>query len=119
MQTDVTEWFIKIVPPRISHMDEKIVANEGSSVTITCEVDGFPQPSVSLFQKSSIHFYEDKRFKLIGPISIPVNIGNITRNRYVLNITKVLKEDHGEYECYARNNIGESIKSAFLDVQCK
>ena len=99
-------------------MDEEIVANDESSAAITCEVDGYPQPSV-LFQKSSIRIYEGKRIKLLGPINIPVNIGNITRNRYVLNITKVLRVDQGEYECYAKNDVGESIESAFLDVQCK
>ena len=100
-------------------MDEHVVVDEGSSVAITCEVDGFPQPSILLFPKSSERIYEDNRIELIGPIRIPVNIGNITRIRYVLNITEVLREDHGEYECNARNNIGESIKCTFLDVQCK
>ena len=111
--------FIKlIVPPRIVCMDEHIVVHEGSSIAITCEVDGYPQPRV-LFQRFSTGINEDKRIKLIRPVIIPINLGNITRVRYILNITEVLRKDHGEYECYARNSIGESTKSVVLDVQCK
>ena len=102
---------------KIVQMDEHIVVKEGSSIAITCVVDGYPQPSV-LFQRSFTHVYEDKRIKLIGPVDIPVDIGNITRIRYFLNITEVLRDDHGKYECYARNYIGLSVKGVFLHVQC-
>lgn len=101
-------------------MDESRVVTEGSPIMITCEVEGFPQPSVS-FKRHSKTILGNKRIKFIGPVSMPTYVGNITRVKLTLCITEVLREDYGKYECCASNSIEKLAvtKDVFLDVQCK
>ena len=43
----------------------------------------------------------------------------ITSNGPLLNITRVQREDHGEYKCEATNAEGTTVTTVRLNVQCK
>ena len=81
---------------------------EGENVTISCNADGNPKPTISWTRNgypvdtsnnSSISFSADKK---------------------QLTITDVNRTDSGEYRCVVSNSLGNVLSSAAtLDVQCK
>ena len=81
---------------------------EGDNVTLSCNADGNPKPTISWTRNRSpvtksdnsrISFSEDKK---------------------QLTITNVSRTDSGEYQCVANNSLGNATSdAALLDVQCK
>lgn len=47
------------------------------------------------------------------------SLERITSNGSLLNITRVHREDNGEYKCEATNSEGSTVTSIRLNVQCK
>ncbi len=81
---------------------------EGDDVTLSCNADGFPPPTVSWSRNGS-----------------PINTSGNSRIsssevRTHLTITNVNRTDSGEYRCVANNKLGNATSNvASLDVQCK
>ena len=94
---------------------------ERSSINITCEAEGFPAPNISIKASEKKNDHENRRIKMLGPIDMPTGIGNITRVKYILIITEVLRVDHGKYKCcVVSDKFGRTIEEdSFLDVQCE
>ena len=105
--------------PTVVKTSKNITVLERSSINITCEAEGFPAPHISI--KTSERKTDNKRIKKLGPIDIPTSIGNITRVKYILIITEVLRADHGKYKCCViSDKFGRTIEEdSFLDVQCE
>ena len=81
---------------------------EGENVTISCNADGNPVPTISWTRNGS-----------------PLDTSNNSRisfseGKKQLNITNVSRTDSGEYQCVASNSLGnDASNAATLDVQCK
>ena len=99
MMTDLEE-------PHINSTHTRPV--EGSSVTISCIVDGEPTPSVRWIMNGS-------------PLNTSGNSRiSFTNNSEQLIITNVNRVDSGEYLCVAQNSRGKVLSNvSTLSVQCK
>ena len=75
----------------ITFTPEKVVV--GKSVTITCESNGFPEPSYTIVHNDT-------------EIS----------NEKTLNVSEVEWSDAGSYQCVAINKVGRHSKSYCLTV---
>ena len=72
---------------------------EGESVSLYCNVSGFPEPNVT-WSKVGVH--------------VPYESG------YWLNLTGITRNEAGSYSCQANNTCGEKNSSVIsIDVQCK
>uniref|UniRef100_A0A8D8LZQ1 Down syndrome cell adhesion molecule-like protein Dscam2 n=1 Tax=Cacopsylla melanoneura TaxID=428564 RepID=A0A8D8LZQ1_9HEMI len=97
------------VPPRwtFEPLDQNIKA--GHSVTMHCQAEGYPKPSITWKKSVGVDTTEYKDF------SYEPNVrqhGNGT-----LEFTSVAKSNQGHYLCEAKNNIGSGIsKVVFLRV---
>ncbi|XP_069750623.1 opioid-binding protein/cell adhesion molecule isoform X4 [Narcine bancroftii] len=74
------------VPPKIVNISNSISVNEGSNVTLLCLAIGRPEPTVTWRHLS------------------PTARGFTSDDEY-LEITGIAKEDAGEYECSAYNDV--------------
>ena len=82
---------------------------EGSNVTLSCNVDGQPEPTISWTMNGS-------------PLNTSVNSRRISLSgdNKQLTVTNVHRTDNGEYRCVANNSLGHaSSNAAALSVQCK
>ena len=93
----VTKFYFLVAPtkPKISLPATTYVGVKG--YTITCESQGFPEPS----------------YKIIYNGTIEVS----TTNTYV--ISEVDYDHAGLYECIAKNNLGKNSVTGFLTVNGK
>lgn len=111
--------FFGTVAPTVVKTSKNITVMERSSINITCEAEGFPAPHISIktFERKT----DNRRIKNLGPIDMPTGIGNITRVKYILIITEVLRVDHGKYKCCViSENFGRTIEEdSYLNVQCE
>ncbi|XP_062834228.1 neuronal growth regulator 1 isoform X5 [Anolis carolinensis] len=73
------------VSPKISHISNDIVVNEGSNVTLACLATGKPDPSIS--------------WRHISPSAKPFENGQY------LDIYGITRDQAGEYECSAENDV--------------
>ena len=84
-------------PPAVEQV-LKITVEEGENVTKECKVaSGTPSPI--LFWKI-------------------VNTSEVIYGK-LLNITKISRNQSGEYKCFANNTCGSNSSTMFIDVQCK
>ena len=84
-------------PPAVEQV-LKITVEEGEHVTKECKVaSGTPSPI--LFWKI-------------------VNTSEVIYGK-LLNITKINRNQSGEYKCFANNTCGSDSSTMFIDVQCK
>ena len=93
--------------------DEKVI--EGNNITITCEAEGYPPPTVVW---NRINENLSDRISLSDSVSVPTGYGNVTRVSVNLTITNASREDTGEYICSANNSIGNDSSSVSITVQC-
>ncbi|XP_046374424.2 uncharacterized protein LOC124147724 isoform X3 [Haliotis rufescens] len=77
----------------------------GESAILTCHISGFPQPSV-LWRKNGMLIGHTKDFKQMYD-------GRIVK----LEIYGVCFQDSGQYECVARNGLGETSTTCLLTVK--
>lgn len=102
--------------PEITAPPEDITNNTGSSIAFSCEVKGWPVPTVEWRiarddGEISVTTLNDTRFSIAtreGP------------NDYELTswmqLMKTTREDTGTYACVAINSQGEAKASAFLTI---
>ena len=95
-------------PLSISTHPQNTTDKEGATVTLSCNVTGNPTPTITWLKNGS-------------PINTSGNSRiSFTEQNAKLIITKVSREDSGEYQCVANNSLGNvTSRAATLDVQCK
>ena len=84
-------------PPAVEQV-LKITVEEGEHVTKECKLTA-GTPSPILFWKI-------------------VNTSEVIYGK-LLNITKISRNQRGEYNCFANNTCGSDSSTMFIDVQCK
>ncbi|XP_060036038.1 neural cell adhesion molecule 1 isoform X4 [Erinaceus europaeus] len=98
------------VPPTV-HARQSIVnatANLGQSVTLVCDADGFPEPTMSWTKDGEQIENEEEDDKYI-----------FSDDSSELTIRQVDKNDEAEYVCIAENKAGEQDASIHLKVFAK
>ncbi|XP_055331451.1 twitchin-like isoform X3 [Paramacrobiotus metropolitanus] len=81
------------------------LASSGKSVTLECEVEGFPKPEITWY-KGSRELYDSNKYMM-----------TVRGNVYTLTISDVFGEDADEYSCRAVNKGGS--KTSRADVVIK
>lgn len=84
------------VPPKIINLSKDIVVNEGSNVTLMCQANGKPEPSIS--------------WKLISPS------GDMASDDEYLEIPSISRQRAGTYECTAVNDIDADVQTVDITV---
>ena len=87
---------------------------EGKNVTLRCIGVGHPPP---LVQWRKLNGSLSDRVSSTN-MSMSANKGNVTRATVDLFITKVSREDTGDYECVATNLLSNATRRISLIVQC-
>ena len=101
------DWFGITDKPEITGLPPSVARPEGDNVTLSCNAEGNPVPTISWIRSGShidtsgnssrIRFSEDKK---------------------QLTITNVNRTDSGEYRCVANNSLGKTSSSSKLDALC-
>ncbi|XP_063312409.1 protein sidekick-2 isoform X2 [Pelobates fuscus] len=91
-------------PPQfVKEPDRHVTAEMEKVVEIPCQARGIPQPSISWYKDAAlIDFSKDPRFRLVGKGS--------------LQISALIPDDTGMFQCFARNSAGEVQTSTYLAV---
>ncbi|KAM9729185.1 neurotrimin isoform 2-T3 [Menidia menidia] len=84
------------VPPKIINLSRDIVVNEGSNVSLVCQANGKPEPSLS--------------WKLIS------NAGDLVSDDEFLEIPSISRQRAGTYECTAVNDIDTDAQTLDITV---
>ncbi|XP_023993399.1 neuronal growth regulator 1 [Salvelinus sp. IW2-2015] len=88
------------VPPKIYDISSDITVNEGSNVSLICTASGKPDPTIS--------------WRHITPLARKYDSGEY------LNITGITRDQAGDYECSAMNDIASpDTKTVKVIVKCK
>ena len=103
-----TDCFIVTDQPEITVHPKAETEPEGENVTLFCNADGNPPPTISWTRNGS-------------PVNTTINSRiSFSEDKKNLTITDVNRTDSGEYRCVASNELGnDSSNNATLDVQCK
>ena len=99
----------------VSQINDEVLI-ERNTTTITCEVFGYPPPTV---QWDRIDGTLSDRVSVSDSVSVPAVYGNVTRVIVNLTIKNASREDTGVYMCSANNSVGDDIMNASITVQCK
>ena len=95
-------------PPDIAVDPQNRTATEGNNVTLSCNVSGNPEPSIS---------WTIDEFQVNTTINSRVSL---SADKKELTITKAKRTDNGNYRCVANNSLGIATSdAATVDVQCK
>ena len=89
---------------------------ERNSVTIECEVLGYPPPSITWNKANAVL---SGRVSVSDSVNVPTGYGNVTRVSVNLTITNASREDTGVYTCSANNSISSDSSNVSITVQCK
>ena len=89
---------------------------EGNTISITCEVFGYPSPTV-VWSKPNGGLSD--RVSVSNGFSVPTGYGNVTSVKVNLIITNASRKDTGVYTCSANNSVGSDKNNATITVQCK
>ncbi|KAM4642152.1 hemicentin-1 [Discoglossus pictus] len=92
---------IHVPPSVIGSNPENVTVVEGHFISLTCEVTGFPPPTIRWLKDGKAH-------GLGGHLLVP--------GGRILQIPQTRLSDTGEYSCLAVNQAGESKKSIYLNV---
>uniref|UniRef100_A0A3B4AGB4 Ig-like domain-containing protein n=1 Tax=Periophthalmus magnuspinnatus TaxID=409849 RepID=A0A3B4AGB4_9GOBI len=84
------------VPPKIINLSKDLVVNEGSNVTLVCQANGKPEPSIS--------------WKLIS------SSGDVGSDDEYLEIPSISRQRAGTYECSAVNDIDTDAQTVDITV---
>ncbi|XP_078352640.1 hemicentin-1-like isoform X3 [Oculina patagonica] len=92
--------------PKITAQPEDTSQPEGDNVTLSCNADGSPVPTISWTRnRSPINTSDNSRI-------------SFSEDKKQLTITNVSRTDSGEYRCKASNNLGNDTSHvATLDIQ--
>ncbi|XP_075038771.1 hemicentin-1 [Mixophyes fleayi] len=91
------------VPPRVAGSSfENVTVVENNLISLTCEVTGFPPPSINWLKN--------------GNVPSPSKHLFIVPGGRILQISQTKLSDAGEYVCVAINQAGESKKTFSLNV---
>ncbi|KAM4828368.1 neural cell adhesion molecule 1 isoform 18-T18 [Thomomys bottae] len=98
------------VPPTVQARQSIVnaTANLGQSVTLACDADGFPEPTMSWTKDGELIENEEDEEKYV-----------FSDDSSELTIRKVDKNDEAEYVCIAENKAGEQDASIHLKVFAK
>ena len=93
--------------PTITAHPQNGTKTEGNTVIFSCNVTGNPVPTITWTRNGSlINTTISSRFRF-------------SADAKQLTITNVNRVDRGEYQCVARNSLGNDTSDvATLDVQC-
>ena len=97
-------------------MFSDLTTQEGNTNTITCEVFGYPPPTVVW---NRINGILSDRVSVSDSVSVPTGYGNVTSVSVNLTITNAYREDAGVYTCSANNSIGSDGSDISIAIQCK
>ncbi|XP_062289642.1 neurotrimin isoform X2 [Scomber scombrus] len=89
------------VPPKIINLSRDIVVNEGSNVTLMCQANGKPEPSIS--------------WRLISP-SGTLFVWDLASDDEYLEIPSISRQRAGTYECTAVNDIDTDVQTIDIIV---
>ena len=85
---------IKEGPPK------QLIASKGSNVSLSCEVEGYPKPSISWTVNGTVISDSDK-------YSLDTDSGELT-------VKQATVEDEGEYKCRATNHGEDTAEGALI-----
>ena len=91
--------------PLITTRPEGKTPIEGEKITLSCNATGNPEPSISWVKDGS-------------PINSKSRIG-LSKDNKRLTITNISRTDSGEYQCVARNRVGNDTSNSRVVVLCK
>ncbi|XP_059932136.1 neural cell adhesion molecule 1b isoform X6 [Gadus macrocephalus] len=97
---------VNVLPTiRVWQTEVNSTADVGQTATLTCAVDGYPEPTVTWTRNGVVLDAEDKY--------------SFNEDGSEMTIMEVAKLDEGEYTCIARNKAGESDQELSLRVFVK
>ncbi|XP_078354372.1 roundabout homolog 1-like [Oculina patagonica] len=98
--------FLFYYQPKIASHPLSNIIKEGRNVTLSCNTDGNPVPTIS-WTRNGDPVDENKNSRV-----------SFTENKKQLTIINVNRTDSGEYRCVANNSVGNDTSNvATLDVQ--
>ncbi|XP_072885672.1 neural cell adhesion molecule 1-like isoform X8 [Hemitrygon akajei] len=97
------------VKPEITYAENKTVVELESQITLTCEAKGDPTPTITWMKGS--HTFRDGEQTMDERIEVRSNARVSS-----LTLKDIQHTDSGEYECKARNSIGQDSESMYLEV---
>ncbi|XP_064487233.1 peroxidasin homolog [Ornithodoros turicata] len=89
--------------PTVLGISQATEVEEGSAVELSCIADGMPTPTVSWKRHGNPVSQDDPRLKM--------------RRDGTLQIRRVHRDDRGEYECVAQNDMGQASSKSILNVK--
>lgn len=93
------------VRPQFKVLPKDVEADESDDVTFQCEASGHPTPAITWYKN--------------GDVIDEVKFEHISVGDDEITIMEALESDEGIYQCFARNDGGEIIASAQLNVRGK
>ncbi|KAK3749889.1 hypothetical protein QZH41_008268, partial [Actinostola sp. cb2023] len=90
---------VVLVPPSLT------TTNESNNVTLTCEVEGKPKPTVTWLKNDVEVGSSDSRITKTHPWSYGRSVATLT-------INNANRSDEGVYTCHASNGIGANVTSS-------
>uniref|UniRef100_A0A8D0DLH5 Ig-like domain-containing protein n=1 Tax=Salvator merianae TaxID=96440 RepID=A0A8D0DLH5_SALMN len=87
--------------PESSSHEKDLVAQEGDTVNLLCQVEATPEPTMTWMKANK---------SLDSPVK---------GTQHWFNLSKIRPEDAGEYYCHAENWLGSNSKVIRLNVHCK
>ncbi|XP_060530016.1 protein sidekick isoform X3 [Cylas formicarius] len=90
-------------PRFFSNTRPETLGDYGSQLSLPCDVIGIPKPNVTWYRNTETLDLSDKRY--------------VVEEDNSLLIKKLLIADNGMYQCFARNQAGESSLSTWLRVK--
>ena len=91
--------------PLITIHPEGKTPMEGENITLSCNATGNPEPSISWIKDG---FPINSNFRI-----------TFSQDNKRLRITNISRTDSGEYQCMARNRVGNDTSNSKVNVLCK
>lgn len=92
-------------PKFFANARTEVFGDYGAQLRLPCDVDGIPKPNITWYKNAVVIDETDKRFAVEEDNS--------------LLIKKLLMGDNGMFQCFAKNEAGESSIAVWLRVKSK